>query len=68
MKKKLVAPFITFLALFLTGISGLIKGIEHHETWRIVLASTGLAGILFMIAILAKKIFEKEKQLSIKKS
>ncbi|MDB5090652.1 MAG: hypothetical protein JWR09_4646 [Mucilaginibacter sp.] len=44
MQKKnaaLLIPFITFLGFIAISINSLFQGIDHHETWRIVLASIG---------------------------
>jgi len=49
MQKKnavLLIPFITFLGFIAISINSLFKGIDHHETWRIVLASVG--GLVFV--------------------
>ncbi len=42
----LVIPFITFLGFIAISINSLFRGIERHETWRIVLASVG--GLFFV--------------------
>lgn len=49
MQKKntaMVSALITFLGFTVISISSLFRGIDHHETWRIVLASVG--GLLSM--------------------
>ena len=49
MQKKnaaLLLPFITFLGFIAISINSLFKGIDQHETWRIVLAATG--GLFFV--------------------
>lgn len=49
MQKKnaaLVIPFITFLGFIAISINSLFKGIDQHETWRIILAAVG--GLFFV--------------------
>ena len=46
-KKKLVIPFITSLGFIAISINSLFKGIDQHQTWRIVLASVG--GLFFVV-------------------
>jgi len=45
-KKKVVMPILTSMAMLTLSISALIKGIDKHETWRIVLAS--VSGLIFI--------------------
>ena len=45
--KKLVIPFITSLGFIAISINSLFKGIDQHQTWRIVLASVG--GLFFVV-------------------
>jgi len=45
--KKLVIPFITSLGFIAISIKSLFKGIDQHQTWRIVLASVG--GLFFVV-------------------
>jgi len=45
-RKKLVIPFITFLGFIAVSVNSVYRGIEHHETWRIVVASVG--GLFFV--------------------
>ncbi len=51
-KKRAIIPFIIFIGFIVVSINSLFKGIEHHETWRIVSASiggfisVGMAGLL----------------------
>jgi len=49
MKKKntaLVIPFIIFLGFIAVSINSLFRGIDHHETWRVVIAS--VSGLFFV--------------------
>ncbi|HEY8929373.1 MAG TPA: hypothetical protein VIM55_09300 [Mucilaginibacter sp.] len=39
-------PIVTSMAMLALSISALIKGIDKHETWRIVLAS--VSGLIFI--------------------
>jgi hypothetical protein len=63
-KRKVFIPFFIILFLFAEGIYGLTKGIEHHETWRIVLASIGLRIGVFLVSFLVRRIFGKENKVS----
>jgi ABC-type enterochelin transport system permease subunit len=45
-RKKLITPNIIFLGFIVASINSLFKGIEHHETWRIVAAAAG--GLIFV--------------------
>jgi hypothetical protein len=45
--KKLVIPFITALGFIAISVNSVFKGIDQHQTWRIVLASAG--GLLFVV-------------------
>jgi len=45
--KKLLIPFITSLGFIAISINSLFKGIDQHQTWRIVLASVG--GLFFVV-------------------
>jgi len=45
--KKLVIPFITSLGFIAISINSLFKGIDQHQTWRIVLAS--VVGLFFVV-------------------
>jgi hypothetical protein len=52
-RDKLIAAFLIFLSLLVFSITGIIRGIENNETWRIVLASIGGAGsVTFIILII----------------
>ena len=52
-RKKLIIPFLTFLGFIVVSVNSIYKGIVHHETWRIVLASIGGIGfIAFAILII----------------
>ncbi|MDE1191370.1 MAG: hypothetical protein PW786_04425 [Arachidicoccus sp.] len=62
MKKKIFIPFFISLFLIAEGMYGLMKGIEHHEVWRISLASVALAFWLFFTFVLTKRIFKKEQK------
>ena len=54
-KKKLIVPFITFLALMAVNVNTIVRGINEHQTWRIVVASvSGLLMIAFLIFILVR--------------
>jgi hypothetical protein len=45
-RKKLIIPNLIFLGFITVSINNLFKGIEHHETWRIVSAAAG--GLIFV--------------------
>jgi hypothetical protein len=52
MNKKLLSPNILLVFVIITGISGVLGGIKHHETWRIVLGAVTLG--LAIIAVTLK--------------
>ncbi|MCR8557442.1 hypothetical protein KXD93_07310 [Mucilaginibacter sp. BJC16-A38] len=61
LQKKNVAlliPFITFLGFIAISINSLFCGIDHHETWRMVLAAVGG---LFFVAFAALTAFHLVK-------
>ncbi len=45
--RKMGMSFIVFVLFFVIGAASLFRGIENHETWRIV---TALAGCLLCAA------------------
>lgn len=45
-KKKLIIPAIFFGGMMIVNFNSLVKGIEKHETWRIVVASAAYAVII----------------------
>ena len=47
-RKKIFMPFIIFLVAVVTDVNSAVRGIDHHETWRIVIA--GVSGVLFIVA------------------
>jgi len=63
-RKKLVIPFITFLGFIAVSVNSLNRGIEHHETLRIVAASaSGLFFVAFTCLIVYTVIKTERKQL-----
>ena len=59
--KHLIFPLITFIAFIITGIGALVTGIEHHQTWRIVLSAFGIAAFLFLTAITVYELIRNKK-------
>jgi hypothetical protein len=49
-KKKLIIPFFVFLGMSVVNFNSLLRGIEKHETWRIVVASAAFA-VLITLAL-----------------
>jgi len=54
-------PFIMSLAFVATGVAGLYRGIENHETLRIILASLGIAVFSFFAVLMGVKLFKPGK-------
>ena len=60
MNKKIVLPFITFLAMLVVNVTSIIKGVENHETWRIVVSSVAL-GLILVAGVVAAFYGRKKK-------
>jgi len=58
-RKKLITPNIIFLGFIATSINNLFKGIEQHETWRIV---SSIAGGLIFVGFVGLSIYTVIKQ------
>lgn len=61
MRQKLLPSLFIFIVLLTQGVIGLIKGIDEHQTWRIVLASAGIVLILGAIVFVYIKTRQAEK-------
>ncbi|MET3977631.1 putative transcriptional regulator [Mucilaginibacter sp. UYP25] len=61
MRQKLLPSLFIFIVLLTQGVIGLIKGIENHQTWRIVLASAGIALIGAGVVLVLVKTRRREK-------
>lgn len=62
MKNKpavLIASSLLFIPLIIMGITGLNKGIETHNTLRIVMASSGLLIFALFFTALMKSLMKK---------
>ncbi|MGY4537468.1 putative transcriptional regulator [Mucilaginibacter sp. UYNi724] len=60
-RQKLLPSLFIFIVLLTQGVIGLIKGIESHQTWRIVLASAGIALIGAGVVLVLVKTRRREK-------
>lgn len=60
-KNTLVITFITSVLFLVVSANSINRGVESHQTWRIVLASIGGAWFLFM-GILSVVYFFKVKK------
>jgi len=59
--KKLLIPFITSVGFIAISVNSIVKGIDQHQTWRILLASVG--GLFFvMLTTLIINIFIKNRK------
>ena len=58
-RKKLITPNLIFLGFIAVSINSLFKGIEHHETWRIV---SSVAGGLIFVGFVGLSIYTVIKQ------
>ncbi len=58
-RRKLVTPNLIFLGFIILSIIKMFKGIEQHETWRIVMAAVG--GLIF-IGLMALSVYTIIKQ------
>ncbi len=52
MNKKRLSPNILLVCTIIIGLTGVLGGIKHHETWRIVLGAVTLG--LVIIAVILK--------------
>jgi predicted permease len=60
-KKKAVIPFLACLGFIAVSVNSIYRGIIHHETWRIIVASAGCAVFVgFVILIICQVIKDKE--------
>ena len=51
MNKKGLSPNILLVCITIIGISGVLSGVKHHETWRIVLNAITL-GLLIILTVI----------------
>jgi len=61
-KATLVMTFITSVLFMGVTINSINRGIENHQTWRIVLASIGGAWFLFLGIVSVVYFFKKDKE------
>jgi hypothetical protein len=52
--KKRLSPNILLVCITIIGITGILSGVKHHETWRIILGAITLG--LLMIGPIIKVI------------
>jgi predicted membrane channel-forming protein YqfA (hemolysin III family) len=58
--KKLLPSLFIFIGMITVGVNSIIKGIDQHQTWRIVLASISV--VMFAIGIILIIIYAKKAQ------
>jgi hypothetical protein len=61
-KKKAIVPFITFLSFLFYSAAAIVRGIEHHEPWRILAASAGGAVFLVFIILLVRQVIKEGRK------
>ncbi len=54
----IVIPFFVFTAFIVLSINSLSRGIQNHETWRIIMASLGGAFFLAFDVLLGIKLIK----------
>ncbi|MBD1385595.1 hypothetical protein IDJ75_09930 [Mucilaginibacter rigui] len=59
-RQKLLPSLFIFIGMIIIGINSIIKGIDQHETWRIVLASISV--VMFAIGIALIFIYTKKQE------
>lgn len=59
-RQKLLPSLFIFIGMIAVGINSIIKGIDQHETWRIVLASVSV--VMFAIGIALIFIYTKKQE------
>lgn len=57
-RQKLLPSLFIFIGMIAVGINSIIKGIDQHETWRIVLAAISV--LMFAIGIALIFIYTKK--------
>jgi predicted membrane channel-forming protein YqfA (hemolysin III family) len=60
-RQKLLPSLFIFILLLTQGVIGLINGIENHQTWRVVLAATGIAILSAGIILVLVKTRQSQK-------
>ena len=61
-RKKLIIPFLFFIGAIVVSINSICKGIAHHETWRIVLASIGAAAFVAFVVLIVYTVVKNERK------
>lgn len=59
-RQKLLPSLFIFIGMIAVGINSIIKGIDQHETWRIVLALVSV--VMFAIGIALIFIYTKKQE------
>jgi len=59
--KKLLIPFITSIGFIAISVNSIVKGIDQHQTWRIVLASVGGLFFVVIVAIIINAFIKNRK-------
>jgi ABC-type dipeptide/oligopeptide/nickel transport system permease subunit len=60
-KKKLVIPIIVFLIAIVVNMNSISRGIDKHETWRVVLAASSSV-LMIAFAIVAWVMLSRQKK------
>jgi len=61
-KKKLIIPFFVFLGMTVVNFNSLMRGIEKHETWRIVIASAAFAVLIALALVVGVQLSKMKKE------
>lgn len=59
-RQKLLPSLFIFTGMIAIGINSIIKGVDQHQTWRIVLASVSV--VMFAIGIVLIFIYTKKQE------
>jgi hypothetical protein len=51
MNKKRLFPNIILICAIIISVTGVLSGVKHHETWRIILNAITL-GMLIIVAVI----------------
>ncbi len=60
-KNTLIIAYFVSILFIAEGISGINKGIQNHQLWRVLLASVGVGGFVFLAFISVVYFFKKDK-------
>jgi NADH:ubiquinone oxidoreductase subunit 6 (subunit J) len=61
LKQRLLGPICLFIFFITMGINSTIRGVEAHQTWRIILAAVSTAMFAAAVVMIIYKIRKDSK-------